>query len=250
MTNEVTKELKASTGYKVDTVVAHIIDLDVDAAGNAEKAAWKRYLVLILMAQAKAVDKKKLIEAVFGKGGKASKTFQNMWGVAGNARNVVLGNRSWDDIRAMDLKEAKDTVLLSINAHMSSLDVSSKNDYEKFCSLSPSEAAAKREAEAEAAAAAKAEADAKVEASKVEADAKEEAAQEAADAKPERTPAQAAIGALMDASRDDLMAVAAHILTKIGTDDMRLMHEALGAMIANAAAADAKDVTPAQIRAA
>ncbi|WP_051903850.1 hypothetical protein [Neorhizobium vignae] len=227
-------------GYQTSTVIARIMDMDVDAQGNGEKAAWKRYMGLALLAIAKSVDKKKLIEAVFGKGGKPSKTFQNMYSMADKARNTLLGNRSWDEIRAMPMDEAMSTVLLSINAHMSALEVSSKNDYDKVCNLSPAEAAAKREAdkaakaEADAAKAAEAEAD-KAKVTEAEADAQASAAQQ-----PERTPAQAVIGALIDASRDDLMTVAAHILTRIGVEDMALMHETLTAMIANAAAAEAQ----------
>lgn len=236
-------ETKAN-GYKVETVVAHIIDMDVDAAGNAEKAAWKRYLVLILMAQAKAVDKKKLIEAVFGKGGKASKTFQNMWGVANASRNVVLGNRSWDDIRTMPMAEAKDTVLLSINAHMSSLDVSSKNEYEKVCMFSPSEAAAKREADAQAKAEAKAEADAKAEAEKATQAEAEADAQAEADAKPERTPLEAVKAVMQGASMDDAMAVMSWMADVMPVDALRVFLEERLARLDNEAAAAARDVTP------
>ncbi|TAU37806.1 hypothetical protein ELI44_32970 (plasmid) [Rhizobium ruizarguesonis] len=107
-------EAKAS-GYQTSTVIARIMDMDVDAVGNAEKAAWKRYMGLALLAIAKSVDKKKLIEAIFGKGGKPSKTFQNMYSMADKARNTVLGNRSWDDIRAMPIDAAMDTVMMSIN---------------------------------------------------------------------------------------------------------------------------------------
>ncbi|WP_312794457.1 hypothetical protein [Tianweitania sp.] len=229
-----TNESAKALGYQASTVIAHIMDMDVDAGGNAEKAAWKRYLVLILMAQAKAADKKKLIEAVFGKGEKASKTFQNMWGVASNARNVVLGNRSWDDIRSMSIAEAKYAVLLAVNGHVGALEVSSKNDYAAVCMLSPSEALAKREADAEAAKEAEAEAAAKAEAAKEAKTAKEAAAKAEADARPERSPADAAIGVLHDAHRNNLMQVAGFILSKISVEDMKLMQETLRAMLTNA----------------
>lgn len=239
MANEVkSNEVKATevkaTGYQTATVVARIMDMDVDAQGNAEKAAWKRYMGLALLAIAKGVDKKKLIEAVFGKGGKASKTFQNMYSMADKARNTVLGNRSWDEIRAMNMDEATATVLTMINRHMLTLDVSSKNDYDKVCNLSPSEAAAKREADKAAANEEAAEKIAKAEADAAAATEAEAEAQSKADAKPERTAAEAAIGALAEASRDDLMTVMAHIVGRMSVDDMHMMHEQLAAMLANA----------------
>jgi hypothetical protein len=234
-----------ATGYAVKTVVARIVDMDVDAIGNGEKAAWKRYTVLALLAMAKGVDKKALINEVFGKGNKPSKTFQNMWSLADKARTPMLGNYKWSDIAVMPIEEAIATALGMLNRHMATLDVTSKNEYDRFATSSPDEVKATREREAAAKAEeakAKDEAEAKAKEDKAE---KEEKAKDKADATPERTAAQAAIGALIDASRDDLMQVAAHIVTRIGMDDIRLMHEALTAMLANDAAAKAKDITPA-----
>lgn len=224
-----------AAGYQAATVAARIADMDLDAAGNAEKAAWKRYLTLALLAMAKNVDKKKLIEAVFGRGGKPSKNFQNMWSIAANARNTVLGNRDWDDIRSMAIDDAVSNVILSINAHMSQLGVSGKNDYASVCNLSVSEAARFFEQKAADKAAADAAAAAE-KAEKAETDKTAETeAQATATATPERTAAEAAIGALAEAGQDDLMQVAAFIVSKIEVENMILMRDALENMIANAA---------------
>jgi hypothetical protein len=224
-----------AAGYQAATVAARIADMDLDAAGNSEKAAWKRYLTLALLAMAKNVDKKKLIEAVFGKGGKPSKNFQNMWSIAANARNTVLGNRDWDDIRSMAIDEAMATVLLSINSHMSQLGVSAKNDYAAVCNLSVSEAARFFEQKA----ADKAAADAAAATEKAEKAETEKTAETEAQAKatetPERTAAEAAIGALAEAGQDDLMQVAAFIVSKIEVPNMILIRDALENLIANAA---------------
>lgn len=69
-----TIEFKASAtaGYAVKAVAMRIADMDVDAAGNGEKAAWKRYLALALLAMAKSADKAAMVEAIFGKGAKSS----------------------------------------------------------------------------------------------------------------------------------------------------------------------------------
>jgi membrane protein involved in colicin uptake len=117
---------------------------------------------------------------------------------------------------------------------MSALEVSSKNDYDKVCNLSPAEAAAKREADAAAKAEADAAQKATQEADKAKALEAEADAQAKADATPERTPAQAAIGALQDAGRDDLMSVMAHIVTKLSVEDLAMVRDHLEAIIANA----------------
>ncbi|WP_156383290.1 hypothetical protein [Rhizobium sp. Root483D2] len=100
-----------------------------------------------LLAIARGIDKKALIDAIFGKGAKPSKTFQNMYSMADKARNTVLGNHSWDDVRALPIDQATTMVLGMINRHMTMLSCSSKNDYDRFCNLSPAEAEAKRKTE-------------------------------------------------------------------------------------------------------
>jgi hypothetical protein len=57
-----------------------------------------------------------------------------------------------------------------------------------------------------------------------------------ADALPERTAAQAAMAALHEASRDDLMDVLSHIVTRIGTEDLTMVRDQLTAILANMAA--------------
>ena len=238
MTNETTKAL----GYAVKTIADRIAAMDIDAQGNAEKAAWKRYMGYAMLALAKGVAKKNMAAAVFGKDVKASKNFDNMWSLAEKARNnpLLLGNNAWDDVRAMSIDEALDTVIGMINRHMAVLNVAGKNAYAPLSGMSLEEIEAKKANDA-ADAASEAEAAQKAdEATKLAANEAEAKAKEKADTTPERTPAQAAIGALADAGRDDLMTVAAHIVTRLEPADLALMHEALTAMIANAA----KDVTP------
>lgn len=116
--------------------------------------------------------------------------------------------KKWADIAQMTIDEAVTASLAMLNRHMAALEVTSKNDYDKYATFTAEEVAAARQREA----------DAKAE----------------ADVQPERTAAQAAIGALMDASRDDLIQVAAHIVPRIGIDDLKMMHDALTAMLANA----------------
>lgn len=230
-----TTETAKATGYAVKTVADRIAAMDIDAQGNAEKAAWKRYMGYAMLALAKGVAKKNMATAVFGKDAKPSKNFNNMWSLAEKARNnpLLLGNRSWDDVRAMGVDEALDTVIDMVNRHMAVLNVGGKNAYEPLCGLSLEEIAAKVENDK---ADAKAEADA--EAAKVEADAEaakeaEAAAQEAAGKRPERTPAQAAIAALEDASKDDLLAVMAWITTKVDLGNLKAMQREMQAIIAN-----------------
>ncbi|MGO7308741.1 hypothetical protein ACCS91_33340 [Rhizobium ruizarguesonis] len=242
MTAALASEAKAS-GYQTSTVIARIMDMDVDAVGNTEKAAWKRYMGLALLAIAKSVDKKKLIEAIFGKGGKPSKTFQNMYSMADKARNTVLGNRSWDEIRAMPIDAAMDTVLMSINSHMSSLEVTSKNDYDKVCNLSPSEAADKREADAKAKAEAEAEAKAKAEADAAAATQAEATAKAEAEAKPERDLIRDTFATLQGATADELAAIFGGIglrLSEVDRDKLTMVMGELETILANTA----KDVTP------
>jgi hypothetical protein len=147
MLQEIATEM--SSGYTIKAVCARITDMDVSAIGNAERAAWKRYMSYALLAIARGIDKKALVDAIFGKGAKPSKTFQNMYSMADKARNTVLGNHSWDDVRALPIDQATTIVLGMINRHMTTLSCSSKNDYDRFCNLSPAEADAKRKAETE-----------------------------------------------------------------------------------------------------
>jgi hypothetical protein len=234
MTTETTKIL----GYAVKTVADRIAAMDIDAQGNAEKAAWKRYMGLSMLALAKGVAKKNMATAVFGKDAKSSKNFDNMWSLAEKARNnpLLLGNRSWDEVRVMSIDEALDTVIGMVNTHMNVLNVGGKNAYGPICGMSLEEIEAKK---ANDEADAKAEADEK--AAKIEADADaakvaEDEARSKADARPERTPAEAAIGALGDASRDDLMSVMAHIATRLSLEDLQMMQMEIAAMVANAQA--------------
>lgn len=230
-----TETVKAPIGYAVKTIVDRIAAMDIDAQGNAEKAAWKRYMGYAMLALAKGVSKKNLATAVFGKDAKPSKNFNNMWSLAEKARNnpLLLGNRSWDDIRPMSIDDALDAVIMMVNAHMAVLNVGGKNAYEPLCGLSLDEIAAKV---ANDKADEKAEAEEK--AAKVEADEKaakeaEAAAQDAAAARPDRTPAQAAIAALEEAGKDDLMSVMAWITTKVDLGHLKAMLRELGAIIAN-----------------
>lgn len=229
-----TETVKAPIGYAVKTIVDRIAAMDIDAQGNAEKAAWKRYMGYAMLALAKGVSKKNLATAVFGKDAKPSKNFNNMWSLAEKARNnpLLLGNRTWDDIRPMSIDDALDAVIVMVNAHMAVLNVGGKNAYEPLCGLSLDEIAAKAENDK----AEKAEADEK--AAKVEADEKaakeaEAAAQDAAAARLERTPAQAAIAALDEANKDDLLTVMAWITTKVDLGDLKMMSRELVAIIAN-----------------
>lgn len=239
MTSALANETK---GYTTKAVVARLADMDVDAAGNAERAAWKRYLSLCLLAIAKGMDKKELTEAVFGKGGKASKTFQNMWSMANKCRHVVIGNRAWSDLAVMGIEDAMSESLTMINRHMAMLGVSGKNAYEPLCNLTMLEVDAKREADkVRDAQEAQAKAD-EAEKTKADGDKAEKAAKGKADTAPERTPAQAAIGALQEASRDDVMTVIGHLLGRVSLDDLRLIHETAGAMVENMAAASAKAI--------
>jgi hypothetical protein len=232
-----TKEQSAvPVGYTVQSVITRIAALDIDAAGNAEKAAWKRYTGLACLSIAKAWDKKKVVELVFGKGAKPSKTFQNMWSLAEKARNNMVGNRSWAEIKLMPIEEALDTAIMMLNAHMAVLSCSSKNEYEKFCNLSPSEAEDKRKQEVADKAAAKSEAEAATAQAADTQQVAEDDATAKADALPERTAAQAAMAALHEASRDDLMDVLSHIVTRIGTEDLTMVRDQLTAILANMAA--------------
>ncbi len=241
---------KVAKGYTTKTIIDRIADMDMDAGGNAEKAAWKRYLSYALLGMAKGIDKKALIEGVFGKGGKPSKNFQNMYSMAGKCRHTVLGNAGWDDVRPLGIDDALEATLGFINRHMATLDVTSKNAYDAVCHLSPAEAAAAKEAEAAAKAEATAEAEAKA---KVDAEAKakaEEEAKDRADAATPKTPSEIAIGALHGASLDDMMAVLIHIVDRVDAGTLKMIHRDLGAMIANRGAAEdvidatAEDITP------
>lgn len=60
----------------------------------AEWAAWKRYMGNALLAIVSGVDKKSPRGSIFGNGAKPSNTFQNMYSMADEARNTVLGIRS------------------------------------------------------------------------------------------------------------------------------------------------------------
>lgn len=223
------------TGYAVKTVADRIASMDIEAAGNSEKAAWKRYAGYAMLALAKGVAKKNMAVAVFGADAKPSKNFNNMWSLAEKARNnpLLLGNRSWDEVRAMSIDEALDTVIGMINTHMNVLNVGGKNAYEPLSGLSLDEIKAKKandEADAKAEAATKAaklEADADA-AKELEANAQAEAA-----TRPERSPSQAAIGALHNASKDDLLNVMAWIAGQLDIESLAMMNGELSAIIAN-----------------
>jgi hypothetical protein len=237
-TTAVKEQTNIPTGYTVASVISRIMALDVDASGNAEKAAWKRYMSLCLLSLAKGWDLKKVAEQVFGANAKPSKTFQNMASLARKVRHnpELLGNHQWADVKVMAIEEAQDATIAMINRHMAVLDVSSKNEYEKFCEFSAVEAGEKRQQDAdEKAAAAKAKAEADL-AEKVETDKKETDAKAKADATPERTPAEAAIAALADASSSDLVQVAFHCLKgKIDLSDAIAIRDWLDNAIAMAA---------------
>lgn len=239
MTNEAIK------GYAVKTIVDRIAAMDIDAQGNAEKAAWKRYMGYAMLALAKGVSKKNMATAVFGKDGKPSKNFNNMWSLAEKARNnpLLLGNRAWDDVRAMSVDEALDTVIMMINAHMAVLNVGGKNAYEPICGLSLDEVAAKAandEADAKAEADEKA---AKVEADTAAAKEAEAKAQDAANAKPDANIVQAILAASVGASPDEI-AQAMVGFTKLllqleAHDTLAIIHEQMGMILANTAKVEA-----------
>ena len=226
-----------ASGYTVKAVAARIADMDIDAAGNTEKAAWKRYLALCLMALAKGVEKKAIVDMVFGKGGKASKTFHNMWTMANKARGHVTGNMAWSDVAAMGVEEAFNTTIQMINRHMSMHDVTGKNAYDAVCNMSLEEVAqAKANADA-----AKAEADAEAAAAKEAADkAKVEAEAQAKVNAQERTAAQAAIAALHEASKADLQQVMYFILNQLGVDELEAVQGQIADVLAAIPAEQAK----------
>jgi hypothetical protein len=236
MTNEATK---TNAGYSVKTVADRIIGMDIDAQGNGERAAWKQYLGYAHLAIAKGVSKKNMVTAVFGKDVKPSKNFDNMWSLAEKSHHnpLLLGNQAWNDIRVMGIDDALTAVIGLVNRHMATLNVGGKNAYGPLCGKSLEAIEAEKEqAEADAAQEAQATA-AKLEADAESAKDAEAKAQDAASAKPERTPAEAAIGALADASRDDMMQVLAHIVTRLSVEDMAMVQEQLTAMVVNATAA-------------
>jgi hypothetical protein len=244
-----TEVLKASAGYAVKTVADRIAAMDIDAQGNAEKAAWKRYMGLSMLALAKGVNKKNMASAVFGKDAKPSKNFSNMWSLAEKARNnpLLLGNNAWDDVRAMSIDDALDTVIGMINRHMAVLNVGGKNAYEPLAGMSLDEIAAKvANDEADAKAEAEEKAKAK-EAEKLAADEAEAKAQEKASAAPELDIVQRIYAASAGASPDEI-AEAMVGFTKLlleleARDTLAIIHEQMGQILANTA----KDVTPGPI---
>lgn len=229
-----------AVGFTDKAVIARIRDLDIDAAGNCDRAAWKRYLALCLMAIAKGTSKKTLSAAVFGIGAKPSKTFSNMWSMAEKCRANVTGNGAWSDILPLGVEDAFEMVLGWINRHMAMHGVAGKNAYEVVCHLSPAEAeAAKATAKAEKAAEeAEAAEEAKGAAEEAEAKAKDKA-----DAIPERTAAEAAIAALHDAKPEDLAHVLSFVLSKLDNAELAKVRGLIDQVLGNVApAADAAPV--------
>lgn len=204
-------------GYTIKTVAARIADMDFDAAGNAEKAAWKRYVALCLMAIAKGSEKADVVAMVFGKGGKASKTFHNAWTLANKCRGHVTGNMAWSDILPMGIEDAFSATISMINTHMAVLGVAGKNEWDKVCNMSLAEVEAKREADKHkpSEAEGEGEADASADNGKAEAD-----AQAAAAAKPERDIAQEAIALLATANRTEIVAVIASLQGQLVAGDI------------------------------
>ncbi|WP_454287244.1 hypothetical protein [Rhizobium arsenicireducens] len=236
--NNSTSLATVATGYKVLHVAARIMDMDVDAQGDGKNAAWRRYFVLTVMATIKAVDRKGLARMVFGQDGKPSKTFGNIFALAVSAYAAMATPEEYNEIRAMGIDDAYKALIDLLDRHMSILSVAGKNEYAKFCMFATAEQAATHRSQI-AANAAEAAADGEPEAA---ADGEPEAvAQVAAANQPERTAAQAAIAALHEASRDDLMSVAAAIAVRLSVEDLRTMAADLAAMVANIdAAATAK----------
>lgn len=248
--------------YAIKAVAGRMADMDWNAGGNAEKAAWKRYTALAIMATIKGWDKKDVALEVFGpadpsapvKAGKrpkvkTSKTFDNAYSLATKAVNAIphFVNRTWDEVTALGVGEAQDMVIDLINQHMRALEVGGMNAYEPLAGLDPAMLAARlandeaKAAEAEAAATSAAEAEAEA----------ETAARDKAEAAPERTAAQAAIAALAEASLDDMMDVLAFVIGRVDVGTLKMVHRDIGAMVANMEAkadvidGEAVDVTPA-----
>jgi hypothetical protein len=241
----VTKEQSnVPTGYTVASVIARISALDVDAAGNAEKAAWKRYLSLCLLSLAKGWDLKKVAEQVFGKGEKPSKSFQNMASMARRVRHnpELLGNHQWADVKVMAIDEAQNATIDMVNRHMAVLGVSSKNEYDKYCDLSSAEAEDKRKEDADAKAKvqadkATAEADVKAKADTAEAEAKANA-----EAQPERDMVRDTLAGLAGAKGDELAAIFGGVGLKLLDLDRGLLVQIMGDL-EQVLANTAKDVT-------
>lgn len=226
--------VNGATGYTVKAVAARIMDMDIDAAGNAEKAAWKRYLSLCLLALAKGTDKATIVKAVFADG-KASKTFHNMWTLANKCRGHVTGNMAWTDVAAMGIEDAFNATIQMINRHMAVHGVAGKNAYDDVCNMTVEEVALAKanakaaKAEADKEAAEKEEAD-KAKAKEDEAKAKSEAADKA-----ERTAADAAIAALHEAGKVDLQKVMYFILNQLDDEDLIGVRDQIEHALANAA---------------
>jgi hypothetical protein len=204
----------ALAGYTLKAVVSRIADMDFDAAGNAEKAAWKRYVALCLMALAKGSDKADVVKAVFGPKGKPSKTFHNAWTLANKCRGHVTGNMVWSDIVPMGIEDAFTATLGMINRQMSVLGVAGKNEWEKVCNMSLDEVTAKREADKN-----KTSDDTEV---KTEGDngTQEQAAQTAAADKPERSIANDAMDILANANRNEVVSVIGSLAKTLGNADL------------------------------
>lgn len=241
-----TEVVKANAGYSVKTVADRIAAMDIDAQGNAEKAAWKRYAAYAHLALAKGVSKKNMAAAVFGKDAKPSKNFSNMWSLAerSNHNPLLLGNHSWGEIGQLGIDDALDAVIAMINRHMAVLEVGGKNAYDPIAGMSLEAIAAKKandeaeaaEAAAEAAADAEAKADADAEA--------EQAARDKADAAAPKTAAEIAKDALHGASLEEMMDVLLHIVGRVDVGTLKAVHRDLGAMIENMEAkADVIDLT-------
>lgn len=232
------------TGYTVDAVVSRFVALDVDAAGNGEKAAWKRYLSLTLLSMAKAWDLKKVAEQVFGKGVKPSKNFQNMRTLAKQVRNnpELLGNHAWADVKVMTIEAAQQAVLDMINRHMAVLSVSSKNDYEKYCEFSAAEAEEQREMEKQAKAEAKAEKDAAAsDVAEKTADAEADAQAAAAEKAEPETIVAIALKTLITANDGELKEVIGNLAARLSIEGLSEIHFLMGGIIdAHAKAEEAK----------
>lgn len=127
---------EAPRGFEEREVINHLKGLDPEALDNSFRAAWKVYVGCAMLSLAKGVEKGDLIDAVFGKDVKPSKTFQNCYSIAAKAFEHVLDELGCLRITSYPMTEALQAILVAIDEDMKSLSVSSKNDYDKVCGRS------------------------------------------------------------------------------------------------------------------
>lgn len=108
-------------------------------AVDFDVSIWKTYTALCALAAVRGMKKRAIADQVFGKGVKTSKTFDNSWSIA---QKLYANGMSLDlrvSISEMGIEDAQQAASNALEAHMTTVGVKGKNEYEKYAIFSSME---------------------------------------------------------------------------------------------------------------